>query len=267
VPIPVAYKDNNSNLIEHSDYGIKIAKTQYNVENCADIDLVFNSSWSSIPIVKVKNVVSGDVVPHGLSYPTVAFMLGGSAYRTVMYGVDVDSVNLYPSDTGVMVVYDVDITVDREYPYTQTVAPSVDVFSNDYGIKVAKHADNIDSEDMRDFILHSRCGSPMVLAVKTEETVNDANKNIVQYTSQMGYPTLNFGYSGRIQGSLTTSGRAYGNLGYQFAPQGGGAIPIAFTDGYTVYTEIHAAFSDSRASVVCLRNPMFSTTNSVEVSY
>lgn len=266
MPLPEAYQDNISTVLPKADYGIKIAKANYDALTAADRDLLFNSSWPSVQIVKVKSVTAGEAVPHGLLFPPVAFMLGGTTYETIMYGQDVDDTNVYPRSTGKMVIYNIDISTDVEYPYTDTVSVNT-TYDPDYGVKMVKEGGDIDSTELRDYILHSRCGSPLVLAVKTQETVNDANTDIVQYTSRMGYPTLNFGYSGRPPGATTSSGRTYGNNGYQFAPQGGQSIPIAFTDGFTTYTPIYTSFSDGRASIICLRSPMFATTNTVQVNY
>ena len=266
MPLPVAYQDNASTVLPKADYGIKIPKAGFDALTAADNDLLYNSSWPSVQIVKVISVNGGDVVPHGLGFPPVAFILGGTSFTTTMYGQDVDDTNVYPRDTGVMVVYNIDISTDIEYPYNVVSSTNV-TYSPDYGIKMVKNGALITSTDLRDYILHSRCGSPLVLAVKTQATVNPANADIVQYTSKLGYATLNFGYSGRPAGALTTSFAVFGNRGYKFAPQNSQSIPIAFTNGFTVYTPIYTGFSDGRASVVCLRSPMFATTNSVVVNY
>lgn len=266
MPVPLTYKDNTSTVLPKADNGIKISKAGYDALKAADNDLLFNSSWPSIQYVRVKNVTAGEAVPHGLEFPPVAFMLGGATAETIMYGQDVDDTNVYPRVTGTMVIYHIDISTDVEYPYTTTQSVNT-AYNPDYGIKIVKEGGDIDSTELRDYILHSRCGSPLILAVKTQETVNPENSDIVQYTSKIGYPTLNFGYSGRPAGAATSSGLTFGNNGYSFAPQGGQSIPLAFTDGFTVYTPIYSGFSDGRASVICLRSPMFATTNTVQVTY
>lgn len=263
MPLPVTYQDNTSNLLSKADYGIKISKAGYDALTAADNDLLFNSSWPSVQIVRVKAVANGDIVPHGLGFPPVAFIMGGNGFSTVMYGQDVDDTNVYPRSSGVMVIYRIDISTDVEYPYTTTQSINT-TYNPDYGIKMVKQGSSIESDDLRDYILHSRCGSPLVLAVKTQDTSNPANPNVVQYTSRLGYPTLNFGYIGATAGQSTSSGRTFGAKGYRFAPQGGQAPPIAFTDGFTVYVDTPG---DNRASVVCLRSPMFAVTNTVEVTY
>lgn len=266
MPLLDSYQDNTSNPLPKADYGIKISKARYDALTAADNDLLFNSSWPSVQIVMVKDVSFGDTVPHGLGFPPVAFILGGNDSSTVMFGQDIDDTNVYPRSEGKLVVYRIDVSVDVEYPYTAVQSINT-AYNPDYGIKMVKEGRDIDSTDLRDYILHSRCGSPLILAVKTQETVNTANPTVVQYTSRLGYPTLNFGYSGRPSGSSTSSGATFGRNAYQFAPQGGQSFPVTYTDGFTVQTFINAGFSDGRASVVCLRSPMFATTNTVQVTY
>lgn len=268
MPIPVVHEDNTSTVLPLNDYGIKISKAGFDALTAADNDLLFNSSWPSTQIAKVVAVTAGEPVAHGLGFPPVAFMLGGTTYRTTMYGLDVDDTNIYPRDTGTAVIYHIDISTDIEYPFTATQSINT-TYDPDYGIKMVKEGGDIDSTDLRDYILHSRCGSPLILAVKTQETVNASNPTVVQYTSKMGYPTLNFGYAGVRAGQTTLAGgSAYGNNAYIFAPQGGQAYPIAFTDGFTVYVDIVSnSFFSGKASVICLRSPMFATTNTVGVTY
>lgn len=268
MPLPVTHLDNTSTVLPANDYGIKISKAGYDALTAADNDLLFNSSWPSMQIALVKPVSSGDVIPHGLGFPPVAFMLGGTTATTCMYGQDVDDTNIYPRATGTIVVHPIDISTDIEYPYTATQSINT-TYDADYGIKMVKEGGDIASTDLRDYILHSRCGSPLVLAVKTQETVNTSNPTVVQYTSSIGYPTLNFGYAGVNQGQATLAGTStYGNKAYIFAPQGGQTYPIAYTDGFTVYLDIVSnSFFNGDASVICLRSPMFATTNTVGVTY
>lgn len=277
MPLIDDYEDNTSNLQSKNDYGFKIAKAGFDALTAADNDLLFNSSWPSVQHVKVRPVTKTTEaftsIPHGLDFPPVAFVMGGSDLMAIMTGCSVDDTNIYaPTDfstgsvgdvMGTLVVYDIDISVDVEYPYTAVTSVNT-TYDPNYGIKVVKEDRDIESTDLRDFILHSRCGSPLILAVKTQETVNSANPGIVQYTSKLGYPTLNFGYSGRPAGT-TVGNITYGTNAYQFAPQGGQSIPLTFTDGFTAYTPIYDTFSDSRATIVCLRSPMFAITNTQEV--
>lgn len=272
MPIPESFKDNISEPLPKSNNGIRISKAGYDALTAADNDLLFNSAWPSLQIVKVKPMeetsVTFTAVPHGLEFPPAAFVLGGTDFDNTMEGCNVDEENVYvPTGSvgftggGTLVIYHLDISTDVDYPYTDTLSFNT-AYNPDYGIKMIKGGGDIESTDLRDYILHSRCGSPLVLAVKTEKTVNPANPGIVQYTSKLGYPTLNFGYAGVAAGT-TEQNISYGNNAYRFAPQGGQTAPIAYTDGFTTYT----ALADSRASIVCLRSPMFATTNTVQVTY
>lgn len=268
MPLPFTYQNNTSDVQAKADYGIKISKAGFDALTAADNDLLFNSSWPSVQIVLVKSVTDGDVIPHGLSFPPVAFIIGGTTATTTMYGQDVDDTNVYPRSTGILVVYRVDISTDIEYPFTNTLSINTE-YNPDYGIKMVKVGGDIESTDLRDYILHSRCGSPLILAVKTQETVNAANPAVVQYTSPLDYAVLNFGYAGVRSGQTTLAGTStYGNNAYIFAPQGGQSYPIAYTDGFTVYVDIVTnVFHDGRVSVISLRSPVFATTNTVQVNY
>lgn len=276
MPLPVTgQSDNISNPLPKADYGIKISKAGFDALTAQDNDLLFDSSWPSAQIVMVKTIVptsdSYTIIPHGLGFPPVAFLMGGTNFLNIMSGCDMDDTNIYaPSgasfgfDTCTLVVYNIDVSVDVEYPFTAISSRNA-IYNPDYGIKMAKQGKIVTSTDLRDYVLHSRCGSPMVLAVKTQATVSPSNPNNVQYTSKLGYPTLNFGYSGIPNGTINGN-ITYGNNAWQFAPQGGQAPPVAFTDGFTTTVGIFS-FSDGRASVVCLRSPMFAITNTASVTY
>lgn len=268
--------DNTTNLLPLADYGIKISKAGFEAVNGTDNDLLYNSSWPSIQIVKVVATPTwGDVVSHGLEFPPLAILTGGSnsIYGRAMEGLTVDDTNVYvPSanggesaNDGSVIIYNVDITRDVDYPYTDVASENVD-YIPDYGVKMVKSGLDIESTDMRDYILHSRCGSPLVLAVKTQETVSPDNPTLIKYTNNLGYPTFNMGWVGMVEGTSDSSsgGHVVGANAYTFAPQQSQAFPQTRTDGIrAVVIEV----TDDRASLVVLRSPMFATTNAVEVNY
>jgi len=178
-----------------------------------------------------------------------------------------DEINVYVptihSGNCLIVIYNIDISVDVEYPYTVQSGGNT-TYNYDYGIKMVKQNKDINSEDMRDYILHTRCGSPLILAVKTQDTVNSANPNMVQYTSKLGYPTLNFGYA-RIIASSFLFVTYDGLKRYYNAPLQSQSFPNTVTNGYT--TRVSFGTTSDGATVVCLRNPNISSTNSVSVTY
>lgn len=263
------YTNNTSTLQEKSDYGLKIAKAGFDVNTAKDSDLLFNSSWPSMQIKIIKQVASGESFAHGLPYPPFAIVIPDFTPTTVgnqnlMRNASVDSTNVYAptidfSGGGKIIVYALDITVDVEYPYNTRSRNSTQYDPN-YGIKIPKNDADIDSTDLRDFILHSRCGSPMVLAVKTASTMSPDNlgliasgQSAIQYTSQLIDPTFVFGYVKRNDGK------------YECAPLSGQSYPSTLTNGTTSYIILlqgNATYA-YEASLVVLRSPMFAATETV----
>lgn len=266
------YIDNISNVQELNDFGIKVAKLGFDALTAADKDLVYNSSWPSIQIVKV---IPFDATmfsfPHDLGFPPFAVLIRStdSFYQGgVMTNLPCDELNVYIPDfytgDGTIIIYNIDVSVDVEYPYT-TQSSGNSTYSFDYGIKIAKNNSDINSNDMRDFILHTRCGSPLVLAVKTQDTVSPSNPTVVQYTSKLGYPTLNFGYV-RVIGASSFGVTYSGVKRYYHAPLQSQASPWTVTNGFFVYVVFDNITWDG-GTVVCLRNPNISTTNTESVTY
>jgi len=265
------YLDNTSNLQDLNDFGLKVSKIGFDALTAGDKDLIYNSSWPSIQIVKVipfdATVFSFD---HGLGFPPLAilirqtdnFYVGG-----VMINLPCDESKIYiPTNytgSGTIIIYNINISVDVEYPYTTQTGGNIS-YDYDYGIKMVKQGIDINSEDMRDYILHTRCGSPLVLAVKTQDTCNTSNPSIVQYTSKIGYSTLNFGYI-RIIADSYGSVSYYGTKRYYAAPLQSQSYPRTITDGVTTYVTF-GTISDG-GTIVCLRNPNISTTNVESVTF
>lgn len=260
------YTNNTSTLQEKSDYGLKIAKAGFDVNTAKDSDLLFNSSWPSMQIAKVKSVVAGERFAHELPYVPFSIIIPEFTPTTLgninlMRNADADSTYIYAptvdfSNGGKIIVYALDISTDVEYPYNTRSRNSTE-YDNNYGIKIVKDDASMDSEDLRDYILHSRCGSPMVLAVKTASTISPNNLNLIapdqsaiQYTSPLTDPTFVFGYVKRKDGK------------YECAPLSGQSYPTTFTNGTTSYIILlkNNPVYDYEASLVVLRSPMFAAT-------
>jgi hypothetical protein len=256
--LPVStYTSNTSEIVSSLDYGLKMAKSGFDVQTAREDNLLYNSSWPSLAIVKVTSSSDGSPIAHTLPYPTLAIQLGDTVSPTSYTGMvplDTDSTYVYPDSPGTIVIYNLDISTDIDYPYSvKTQVRST--YNPDYGIKIVKSGSDIESNDLRDFILHTRAGSPMVLAVKTEETVSTVNPTVLQYTNPIGYPCFVFGYVQR------TGGR------YDISPPGGQAYPITFSDGTTSYIDLSSTPPyTGKASLVILRNPMFASEY-VEATY
>lgn len=152
---------------------------------------------------------------------------------------------------------DIDYTLAPGDTYNQAYDPN-------FGIKVVKPQKDINSKDMRDYALHSRCQSPLILAVKTEKTIPAANLatgigNVIQYTSKLNYPVWVYGF-------IKLGATLGGSLGlpvntYYSAPYYAQAYPRTFTDGFKAYIGYTSGGSaDNGATLVILRDPMFSST-------
>lgn len=235
--------------------------------------MVFDSSWPSLPIAfetKLTSPFPADVT-HNLKFASFAcvwvYGLDASGIiGTQRFFFPVDSTKLYLDTSnltsqqlafwttagGIKVrCFQLDLSTDIDY----TLSPG-DTFNQAYdknfGIKVVKQGKDINSTDLRDFALHSRAQSPLILAVKTEKTIPTANigtgiGNVIQYTSNLRYPVWVYGYAKQSTGK------------YVPAPYYSQAYPRTFTDGLTSY--IGYTGTDTGATLVILRDPMFAATS------
>lgn len=262
MPLTSPYTNNASTLAPVSTVGFKISKPGYDALSTSGSNLVFSSSWPSLPIAFETTITSPSsaTIAHNLKFPPLTFIwtysadpsgIGFISKRTV---ANVDNTNVYNVPTGVTKVdikcFQLDISTDIDY----TLA-SGDTFrypyDNNFGIKVVKPNKNIASFDLRDFALHSRAQSPLILAVKTQKTIPSVNVgvgigNVIQYQNPFKTPAWVYGF-------IKTSANVY-----TYAPYYSQAYPRTFTDGLLSY--IGYTGTDIGASLVILRDPMFAPT-------
>lgn len=276
----MAFLDNTPNPAPISDAGFKISKPNYNAATTSPQNLLFSSSWPSIAIAFSLNLPNTSGYPliggfaaikHYLGYPPLAFFWGnasnstGSATPTNVYSrnfCNVDSTYIYlnqsPSSPVSIAAYAIDLSQDIDY----TTYPGSDFtspYDKNYGIKVVKQGKDINSKDMQDFILHSRCQTPLIQAVKTEETANPANPTVIQYTNKVNYPTWTYGFVRQLK----SGNPPYTNPGfYEFAPYWNQAFPKMTTNGVT--STINITSESNGATIVVLRDPMFAATSVTE---
>lgn len=280
------YTDNKPTPAPQSNVGFKISKPGYDARTTAGNNYTFNSSWPSLPIVfetTITNPITGSgssaTIPHGLTFAPFCMVWyyfndpSGVNNASARFIPMADKTNIYlKGNTNPFIPYgatklkirafNLNLATDIDY----TLAPG-DTFNmpydNSYGFKAVKSGKQITSTDMRDFTMHSRCQSPLVLAVKTESTVTTAN--VVQYTSKLNYPVWVYGF---IKVGTTLAG----NLGvpvntYIGAPYYSQSYPRVFTDGFLSYLPwTSGANADNGATLVILRDPMFASTQ-VTVQY
>lgn len=273
----MAFLDNISTPAPVADVGFKISKPNYSATNASPQNLLFSSSWPSLAVAfslalpntnAYVNGSAGCPVPHGLNYPPLAFTWNnasnftGSAASPTSYArtvCHVDNTYIYvsPSTTPIFIVaYAIDLRKDIDYttyPGSNMTAP----YDPNYGIKLVKPGKNINSKNMRDFILHSRCQSPLIQAVKTEATANPANTGVVQYTNHDPYPKWFYGFARAV----TPNGTPFSdNDFFQYAPYWNQAYPKMTTDGFTSTINTSNGLASKGATIVVLRDPMFAPT-------
>ena len=238
----------------------------------ADITLNFSSQWPSIQVNKViyYPAYQGEAVsypynpyikkiPHNLGYPPLAIGFGVTSATpyNVMRGIDVDSNYIYiPNeslsypDLECAVIYALDISAP--FTYTNYDSEIGDVLEDETGGVL----------DLRNFLLHSRAVSPMVLSVVTKDyTLDDL---ILSYTTPLDYPTFNFGY---LKLAIN-SGILVDNV-WKYVPLTSQGFPRLLSNGFL--SILNTSVQDGelvadKGSIITLRNPAIITSNTVAVS-
>lgn len=267
-----------------ADYGLKISQPFYDATKSADSNLLFSSAWPTMPIAAEKTFTSSlyggtddfsgatDLVfTHNLGFiPFVAIWtktyVSQHAARYISgYSLTSTTLSMTPSTSLVsvhMTCYNINLETSIEYPFIKTSGTTAP-YDNDFGIKIVRDGRDITSTDMRDFILHSRCQSPQILTIKTEA---DA------VTSSLGGGTRDIFYTPTVQTPLWAFGFAknvfnkWDGVNYynQSFPR---LFVTANTDGtYTYQLNIGPTAANSKAALVILRDPMFSSNN-IQVTY
>lgn len=285
MPLPSTFLDNAATLAQSTTVGFKISKPGYNAGTTGGQNMVFDSSWPSLSIgfdTTIPNPVTSfsaplTTIPHGLGF--APFCMGwyygpdvsGLANTSSRFLVLADTKNIYlnanytgcPPFTATTLklrAFQLDLNKDINY----SLAPgdtSKSAYDNSFGVKITKSTNqNISSTDMRDYSLHSRCQSPLILAVKTQATANPGNANVVQYTNHLSYPVWFYGFL--KMGSSTAANIGVPANTFLPAPYYNQAYPRTFTDGFTGYLQWTntGGSADNGATMVVLRDPMFAAT-------
>jgi len=246
-----------------NEYAIRISQPGLDVTNCADYEYIFNSDWPSLQIAfeKVTSIASGSSVtePHGLDFPPLTMvwkLVNGVSVGRVFSTVTFDATNVYIADTVDATVtysikcYNIDISVASNYELIQPQGRRYH-YDPDYGIKVSKDGADLTSNDLRDFILHSRCQSPAIL------TVIPTTGEDIAYTNPAGYAPWVLGFISPIGNDSV----------YQcYAPGGNQAAPAFFQLGDTAVLWVVFGSSTCVGSIIVLRDPLV-IPEQVEVTY
>lgn len=263
-----------ANLKKPKDYGLKISQPFYDAATAQDTDLIFSSSWPSMAAAfeTTIDIPAGNFnfeVLHGLGFPPLTLttiVSNGRSQRGEFPSVTKNRLHFYSSGGQRVNIkcFNVDLSVDKEYPEL-TGIPTRRPYDPDYGIKIAKVGKDINSTDLRDFVLHSRCQAPMILAVKTEASKVTYTRSdgvimpdTVIYKYDRNYLTWIFGY-----GSFGNDNN--GDPEYFFAPQSSQSYPATFYDTPNLTAYVNT-FGGYPAALVVLRDPLFAPINA-EVTY
>lgn len=303
MPISTPYFDNTPTPAPPTNVGFKISKPGYDANRSSGANMLFDSSWPSLPIaleVTVNNTITSStspniVIPHNLGFPPFAMAwcygpdpngagLGNVGYRFIAM---TDKTNVYINGTFTsgnpfynpvgaskirVLVFAVDLSRDIDY----ALAPGASFnmpYDNSYGVKLVKTNKDIHSTDMRDYAIHSRCQSPLVWAVKTQDTMssNAANNgNTIQFTNKTSTPVWVYGFiKGGTVGTFSLASNHNVPAGtYIPAPYYAQSYPVTTTDGFVAHITYTATgtTADLGATLLILRDPMFAA-NPVTVQY
>lgn len=278
-------------MADKQDFGIKISQPGFSATNAPDYNLAFSSSWPQMSIVVdyvttiTATLVSGTwtypavTVQHNLGFYafTRAYVSGGNFETGIISNnfTVPDNDNLYIQDnqtqwlpsvtptsgTTITVnikIYNINLLKFVTYPYKQPPIIA-QPYDKDYGIKIVKENKSIDSNDLRDFILHSRAQSPQIDSVNVDPS-------FAQYTNTTGYINWVFGF-----GFNTNAPNL--NLSAVIAPPDGAqALPWmrinrdgSFNFKPNFYSVSNFAAGGGAASLVVIRDPLFVAQN-IEVT-
>lgn len=203
-----------------NDFGIKVSLPGFDVENAADIDLYFSSSW---PTLKIDDALSGtltltgnpslDLVTHDLGYPpfTMVWSHANGFYpyyissinlQTVVFGGTNVQFNI--GDKIRYYIFRNPLNINFQAQDVQIAQTQQGTNHQDFGIKLTKPGKNTDSTDLRDYTIHSGTKSLQVHQVvyqplgQFSDTVfglpNNPNNVGLKYITDLLYRPVYFAF-------------------------------------------------------------------------
>lgn len=267
------------------DFGLAISNPGIDVTQAGPYDYIFNSGWPSVSIAYDETFTVS--VPafdfkrvqfqHNLGfYPfAMAYCFKNDVYvgrADIGQGIGVSNIffyigkdSFYFSFTGDTTdatyrinvkAYNVDLQIKKDYPFIKPPAISQS-YNPDFGIKIAKENKEINSKDLRDFVIHSRAQSPAILSVITQDSaVSNSGTKTISYTNPGGYIAWIYGFvGGDIASGLP---EVYSNA--RFAVQT--AVGVRYS-GNTFFLQF---LEEKFATLIVLRDPLFAA-NTIGVKY
>lgn len=170
---------------------IMVAQPGFNVYNCPDWAYLFNSNWPSLAVAweeTIANPGSSTTLKHNLGFPPLTMIWpswgsGSSAYTlgriSTGFSVTDNKITITPTTNAnnlTIRCFNIDLSKDATYPIPQAAQAKLP-YNDQFGIKQAKKNRNIQSNNLNDFVIHSRAQSPAVLTVATQKSQYFTNTN------------------------------------------------------------------------------------------
>lgn len=316
---------NTKNMKERGNYGVRVARPGFDANYCSDNQLIFNSGWPILQLVKVIDFDSEYVtetrylLPDGRWSTTLpsGYTLNATAawssekyqansvyarmgyqekyyinssykvvtafiYRRKVHNLGytplfLDSNKVSGKNTNKMLLFNVELETDVDYPYTEEALPLITA-PNDYGMKSSSvFGDRVPGLSTGQF-------SKLVQAVKTEQTakynlVNNNGQGLIPIWSPLNsvpstaadssilMPYEAWGYG--VQGYITYDSNYNPRYSYDEGNDGGGyyymysyASPVSDNYGagyaYSLIGNALGGQAFKKATLVILRSPLVS---------
>lgn len=207
------------------DYGIKVSQDGYDIETCADYQLLFSSKWPNLKIglsgaFTISDAsIDSTIVTHNLGYDPVFWVFASGSYlntgdnNSLAIGsgsaqslrIDSTSLKFFGSELASPGTFSGYYYIFRQNMATTVAAndfsviPAVAVGGTTYGFKVTKTGASTSSTDGRDFAIHSSFRSPQI-HMAAQFIMGGSNTQVVNHN--LGYVPLYFVYR-KIDSSST----------------------------------------------------------------
>ncbi len=202
-----------------SDIGVKTSLKGYDVNTCADYELLFSSSW---PVLKIEAQgtytindasIDQDIYTHNLGYVPMFFgyeVSGNTSYLNIKNTYfSATSTKLrwlggtegHPAGSITMCYYIYRYSMSTNFTANsiKTSSTSKNVI-NDCGVKISKDGKNITSTESRDFVLHSSYRTLQIhKTVAFTESSTGWGRTISHY---LGYEPLFLFYFESLPGNM-----------------------------------------------------------------
>lgn len=243
---------------------LQIAQLGYDTRNCPDWAYLFNSNWPNLAIAYETTVTAtgfDTVVAHNLGFPPL--VMAWYTAQNVSWGrmpgsdleVDPQNINIFADGQFTLRAYNIDISKEATYALPQGANAKLP-YNNQFGAKIIKNNRNIQSNNLNDFVLHTRAQSPAVLDVATQSgkyyltssarhywpygNIPPGGWNLIVYPLQTSYIPWSIGAIGLGGGS------------YQLSNGSG-----VYFDASTNSLVVNITESGGIGSLIVLRDPLF----------